>query len=245
MTPFPTQSNLQAALASFLAAVLPSTGSDGLPLNVIVAEQNRIPSPQGADFVVMTPIRFERIETNVNSYADAKFTGSIAGTTLTVSAIATGKIIVNAPVFGLGVAPNTTIVAQLTGAPGSTGTYTIAPTQTVASETLSAGTSTIQQGLKATIQLDFHSADLSAGDLANTVSTLFRDGFAVNQFANQSPFYGVVPLYADDARQVPFTDEAQQVEWRWVLEALLQANVIVTVPQQFADSVALGLIEVA
>jgi hypothetical protein len=81
MLPAPTQSNILAALRSFLVQVLPATGPDGKPLDVILAQTNRIPEPRGASFVTMTPTRFERIETNFDSYEDASFTGSIAGTT--------------------------------------------------------------------------------------------------------------------------------------------------------------------
>jgi hypothetical protein len=83
-----------------------------------------------------------------------------------------------------------------------------------------------------------------AGDMAVTVSTLLRDEYGANQFANQSPHYDVTPLYADDARQLPFINDQQQYEWRWVVEALLQANVVVSVPMQFADVVGIEVISV-
>jgi len=247
MTIAPTQSEIQLALRSFLTEVLPATGPDNQPLDIIAAQQNRVPAPRGSSYVVMTPRAFERIETNVDSATDANFTGSIAGTTMTITAVdsrfPSGEIGVGSTIFGAGVAAGTVVSKILTGS-GQIGTYTIAPGQTVSSRTLSAGSKTVQQALKATIQLDFHSTDYSAGDLANTVSTLLRDAFAVDQFANQSPNYGVVPLYADDARQIPFLNDSQAVEWRWVVDTLLQCNVIVQVPQQFTDSVGLDLVSV-
>ena len=69
------------------------------------------------------------------------FTGEMAGTTLTVSAVATGTIEVNDIITGTGVADNTRVTALGTGT-GGTGTYTISTSQTVASRAMSA----IQRG---------------------------------------------------------------------------------------------------
>lgn len=224
----------------------PTTMSTGV--SVVSGQANRAPETVNPFFVVMTPIRFERIETNVDSYQDSKFTGSIAGTLMTVSAfdpVLDGPIEVGSQIFGVGVAAGTIVTALGTGS-GGTGTYQVSPSQTLSSRTLSAGVETLEQPTKVTVQLDFHSPDLStAGDMAQTVSTLFRDDFAVQQFANQNPNYGdITPLYADDPKQVPFINDQQQYEWRWVVEAMLQANQVVSVPQQFADQVTVEIISV-
>lgn len=63
----------------------------------------------------------------------ASFTGSIASTTLTVSAISAGTIYPSMQISGTGVTAGTRIVAQLTGTTGGTGTYTVSASQTVAS----------------------------------------------------------------------------------------------------------------
>lgn len=245
MTPSPTTSQVLTALRTFLLAVLPATGSDGLPVEVILAQINRVPEPKASDFVIITPTRFERIETNIDTYQDCRFTGSILGTTMTVSAVQIGALQPGSTLSSALIATGTTIVEQLTGSTGGAGTYKVSQSQTVISSTISSGGKTLQQALKCAVQLDFHSADESvAGDMANTVSTTLRDEFGVQQFANQSSNYGVVPLYADDARQTPFHNDQQQVEWRWVVEALLQANIVVSVPQQYADSATIGLVSV-
>ena len=70
------------------------------------------------------------------SVALNSFTGSIAGTTLTVSAIGTGGLYVGQTLTGTNVAAGTTIVKQLTGTAGSTGTYQVNISQTVASTTI-------------------------------------------------------------------------------------------------------------
>lgn len=238
MTPSPTQEQIQAQLRAFLLAVLPAG------VEAVEAQVNRVPEVKGPNYVLFTPIRFDRLRTNIDSYSDAVFTGSIAGAAMTITAVdprfPNATIAEGSPVFGAGVAAGTTVTAVLTGA-GQVGTYAVDPPSTVGSRTLSTGTEQIEQGQKWTFQLDFHSDPASdiSGDMASTVSTLFRDGFAVEQFANQQPNYGVVPLYADDPAQRPFLNDQQQVENRWVVEALVQANVVLTVPKQFADSVAL------
>ena len=70
---------------------------------------------------------------------DAVFTGSIATTTLTVSAITSGTLLPGMLLSGTGVTSGTYIVTQLTGTTGGTGTYTVSPSQTVSSTSI-AGT---------------------------------------------------------------------------------------------------------
>ena len=65
----------------------------------------------------------------------AVITGSIATTTLTVTAVTSGTLYVGQTIQGAGVTANTMITALGTGT-GGTGTYTISTSQTVASETL-------------------------------------------------------------------------------------------------------------
>lgn len=60
-------------------------------------------------------------------------TASFAGTTMTVSAVTTGVLAAGQTVTGSGIANGTTIVSQLTGTAGSTGTYQMSVSQTVAS----------------------------------------------------------------------------------------------------------------
>ena len=92
-----------------------------------------------------------------------------------------------------------------------------------------------------TFQCDVHG--LNSADNAQVISTLFRDSYAVDQFAG-SGFGDITPLHADDPRQVPFINDQQQWENRWVVEALVQANQVVTLPQQFAGAVTVTLLSV-
>src|SRR3990167_1798448 len=125
-----TQTRILKAIGTFLADVLPSG------VEVFVGQTNRVPEPKSANFVVMTPIRRDRIETNVDIDVDVAFTGSIAGNTMTVTAITLGTIKAGAVVFWVGVTPGTKITALGTGT-GGAGTYQISPAQTLASRELS------------------------------------------------------------------------------------------------------------
>jgi hypothetical protein len=63
------------------------------------------------------------------------FTGSISGTTLTVTAVTSGSIGIGSVISGTGVTVGTTITGLISGT-GSTGTYTVSVSQTVASTTI-------------------------------------------------------------------------------------------------------------
>jgi hypothetical protein len=63
----------------------------------------------------------------------ASFTGSIATTTLTISAVSAGTLYPSMQITGTGVTAGTRIVEQLTGTTGGAGTYTVSVSQTVSS----------------------------------------------------------------------------------------------------------------
>jgi hypothetical protein len=68
----------------------------------------------------------------ISAPSSAIFTGSISGTTLTVTVMQSGTIAVGQAIFGQGIAQNTVITALGTGT-GGVGTYTVSDSQTVAS----------------------------------------------------------------------------------------------------------------
>jgi hypothetical protein len=67
---------------------------------------------------------------------EAFFTGSIAGTTMTVTSVASGTITVGAIISGAGILANTTIASFGTGT-GGVGTYIVNASQSVDSTTIS------------------------------------------------------------------------------------------------------------
>ncbi len=68
----------------------------------------------------------------ISAPSSAIFTGSISGTTLTVTVMQSGTIAVGQAIFGQGIAQNTVITALGTGS-GGVGTYTVSDSQTVTS----------------------------------------------------------------------------------------------------------------
>lgn len=66
----------------------------------------------------------------------ASLTASIATTTMTVTAVTSGPLLPSMLISGTGVTAGTYIVEQLTGTTGSTGTYRVSASQTVASTTI-------------------------------------------------------------------------------------------------------------
>ena len=79
------------------------------------------------------------------------FTGSIAATTLTVTAVTTGTLYVGAVITGTGITAGTTITALGTGT-GGIGNYTVSPSQSVSSTNITSVTSvTIPPGSNWTV----------------------------------------------------------------------------------------------
>lgn len=231
----PTDSQIRTALRSFLLGILPAG------VEVVLGQDNRVPEPVALDFVVMTRIRSDRLATNVDTYADVAFEGSISGTVLTVTSMLLGEILVGATLFGTGVAAGTTIASFGSGS-GGVGTYNLSGSaQTVESEVMATGALSALQETEILYQLDVHGPNSS--DNAEIITTLFRDEYAVEQFA--SLISGVTPLHADDPKQIPFVNDQQQYEYRWVVEARIQANqAVISIPQQFASAFDVTLVEV-
>ena len=228
-----TEYDVLVATRAFLLAILPAG------VEVVRGQDNRVPEPAGADFVVVTPVGRERLGTNVVTVVDVSFTGSIALATLTVTAVSFGSLGVGSPVLGTGVAPGTVVTALGTGT-GGVGTYSISPSHTVTSAKLAAGTRQDAQATVAKMQVDVHGP--RSADNLQVITTLFRSERGLEIFAGTG--ISVTPLYTSDPVQLPFVNEAQQVEERWVVDLLMQVNPTVTTPQQFADQLAVAVVSV-
>jgi hypothetical protein len=228
-----TEVQIFTALRSFLLSIMP------VGMEIVKAQDNRVPEPAGADFITMTPLFRERLSTNVATYTDTAFTGSITGNTLTVTNVSLGSIKVGAQLLGNNLAANTVVKALGTGT-GGVGTYVVTPTQTLASQTIAAGVETLLQSIKFTVQLDVHGPN--SADNVQVITTLFRDRYGVDQFATSG--VDVTPLYANDPHQMPFLNGEQQVEDRWAVDVVLQCNPVVSVPQQFADQLDVNIVSV-
>lgn len=231
-----TEEDIYLATWSFLTQSV-ATGTE-----VIRGQVNRVPEPASANFVVMTVIRRERIETNETSYRDYDVTGSISGSVLTVDAVGHGALESGMLLRGTSglIAVDTVVLGQLSGSAGGTGTYRVSGTQVIGSGVIYAGLRDDLVAAQLTIQLDVHGPDST--DNVTRISTLFRSEVGVDSF--EASGFAVAPLYCNDGRQLPFVNAENQYEDRWVLEAVLQISPTVSTPQQFADEVEVTTIEV-
>ena len=229
----PNQVDIETALRTFLLAILP----DGI--EVVTGQDNRVPEPDVDNFVVMWPIRRTRLDTNNDEFADVVFTADIAGSILTVTAIAHGRIEVGATVFGVDVDSGTTILSFNSGS-GGIGTYNLNKSKIIPSGKIACGAINTMQAVEVVVQLDVHGS--LSPDNAQIISTLLRDQYGVS--AIQAINSAITPLHADDPRQMPFINAEQQYETRWIVEAHLQVNQTIKVPQQFADEVRIARVAV-
>lgn len=234
ITVSPNQDDIYVALRGFLLAILPAG------IEVVQGQDNRVPEPEGVDFVVMWAINRNRLSTNVDAAEDVIFTASIAATALTVAAVNFGELEQGLSVFGANLAVNTTLGAQISGTPGGIGIYNITPSQNISSQVMAAGFVDILQPTEIIIQLDVHGP--ASPDNAQIISTLFRDTYGVDAVQAINP--NVTPLFTSDPRQIPFNNAEQQLETRWVVEVHLQVNQSIIVPQQFAGAAEVDVINV-
>lgn len=264
----PNQTSLFTVLGTFLTSILPNG------VEVFQSQVNRVPQPKGNDFVLMTPMSRKRFETNTDFLNDCLFNASISGGILEVDSIVFGSIILPVTLFGPTVVPGTIIIQQLGGgdpigqfaigesaigggipaAPigqfaigqspigqsGALASYQLSIVQDGPQGKYSCGTKLAYMPTEIGVQLDVFGP--SSAENAQIISTLFRDEFAYDFIQGLNT--DISPLHADDPRQMPFINDQAQYENRWMVEALLQVNETVTVPQQFADSVVIGLINV-
>jgi hypothetical protein len=96
---------------------------------------------------------------------------------------------------------------------------------------------TAEQGIELAVQIDCYGRH--SGTWAAIISTLFQDTYGCNALAPNCQ-----PLYCNEARMIPLVDEELQYEERWSLDAHVQFNPVVTVPQQYADGLELTLKDV-
>lgn len=147
----PSRTDILTALRGFLLSVLP----DGV--EAVLGVENRVPQVMPPNCCIFTPIRFQRISTNVDSTIDVLFAGSISPAPavftgaiapapsvfglqpsgiLTVSSVASGVLLVGGVLAGTKVAAGTTITAQLSGPAGGAGTYRVDTSQTTPSTSI-------------------------------------------------------------------------------------------------------------
>ena len=214
------------ALRAFIMGVVPG-------IEVVRGLVNRVDEPQADNFIVITPIMRERLEWNTDSYADVETLAFTALTSPSIGAVlhdstlaASGTVL---SVSGMNVTLGSIGGRYFTAGDVITGVGTVVD--------VAFGGRSITQPTKLTMQMDVH-GPMSA-DNAQLLTTLLRDQYAVDALAPTC-----APLYASDPSQLPFINGEDQVEERWSIDAVLQANIVVVVPVQFAGALTIGLIDV-
>lgn len=150
----------------------------------------------------------------------ASFTGSITGSILTVTAVASGALAVNQGLVGAGISTNLIILSQIDGTIGAEGTYQInqAPAAPVPSEAISSiGTwvytedqqySTTFQASALSTQDPADTNQLTASDILNYVAAVLQSQTAIDTFENNN----VGILRIDQIRNPYFSDDRERYE---------------------------------
>lgn len=133
VTPFMRGGSLAAMTLAQLQAI---TGTVTLHINGVAVTSASLNLSGAASFSAAAALIATAIAHN-----DVSFTGSIAGTTLTVSAVGAGALAVGQIIAGVGVTVGTRITALGTGT-GGVGTYTVSASQTVSSTAMTGGATT-------------------------------------------------------------------------------------------------------
>lgn len=103
-----------------------------------------------------------------------------------------------------------------------------------------ANSRTVHRPEQMAFQIDCYGAGSS--DLAETLNTLFRDEYAVEQFAAEA--FEIAPLYAGNIMQAPFVNDADQYEERYTFEIEVQVNRSTTVPSESCNILDIDLVSV-
>lgn len=205
-------------------------------IEVIRAFGNRVPEPVGSDFCVLSPPHIRtRLSTNRDVDIDRRVTGNIAGDILTVES--GFALLPGYGLYGPVVAPGSVVTAALPNPMQ----YAVAPAQTVpAGSTIYVGRHTMLQPTDMVCQCDVHGPASSMN--ATAIATTWRDDAGCQLMRAASGPLDMQPLYADDPRMVPFPNAEAQWEDRWIVDLHVQANVLVTLGQEFADQLHVDLL---
>jgi hypothetical protein len=98
----------------------------------------------------------------------------------------------------------------------------------------------IQQSTQWNVQIDCYGA--GGNDRARILSMLLRTEYGVSAITASG--FDVVPLYAEESKQLPLTSGEQQYIERWSFDAVLQYNPRVSVPQDSAIVLTAGIVTV-
>ncbi|MFT8720024.1 LIC_12616 family protein [Acetobacter sp.] len=101
-------------------------------------------------------------------------------------------------------------------------------------------TRVVEEQVKLTMQVSVFGQ--ASSNQMQLITALWRDMEAVDYFRAQP--IPITPLYTSSTRQLGFINGERQYEDCWSVDLTMQVNLTVSVPQQFADSLSVDLIEV-
>jgi hypothetical protein len=104
------------------------------------------------------------------------------------------------------------------------------------------GTASTMQKTRVKMQVDFYGPQ--SENWATAVSTLFRDEYGCTVLAAGVNPPLCQPLYSDEPFQGALVNGEEQYEDRWTLVAYVQYNPVTTTAQQFAEALAVTVINV-
>lgn len=188
-----------------------------------------------------------------NPTSMASFTGSVLGTVLTVSAVASGTITVGSAITGTGI-PGGTIIASLGTGTGGTGTYNLnadvvppvssesmvsAPAAMVHTETQQYET-TFQLGVLAP-QNPQNATELTASDICNKCAYILNSVKAIETF--EAAGAGIYRI-SGSIRNLPFMDDREQWEYYPSFDFTLTHKQIITSSTPIVTDFELQVFEV-
>lgn len=91
----------------------------------------------------------------------------------------------------------------------------------------------VMQSVEVQMQIDFYGE--TSGQMARKFCTLWRDFYACEQLKSCQP------LYCDEPKYLPFTNEANEYEERFMVTAQLTYNPVLTYKQDFITNPSITL----
>lgn len=107
-------------------------------------------------------------------------------------------------------------------------------------DTFTVHTTDLKRSTQWSAQIDCYGA--SANDDAAAISIALRSIYGCDFF--KATGLDIQPLYAGEPRQLPLITGEDQYQERWGFDAVLQYNPVISVTQDFADQLVIGLINV-
>ncbi|MFY1028175.1 phage neck terminator protein [Actinobacillus seminis] len=98
---------------------------------------------------------------------------------------------------------------------------------------VNSGITEVLQSVEIQMQIDFYGEN--SGEMARTFCTLWRDVYACEHFSYCQP------LYCDEPRYLPFTNEASEYEQRYLVTINLAYNPVIVHPQDFITNPSITL----